>query len=74
MMMMTVKHDHLEKEESLTPGKSVFAYAHKQSVSPRKLYVLTALCAIVVISSISYLLYTGERMSVRRCLTVFIRV
>lgn len=37
----------------------------KRSISSRKLCVLTALCAILVIGSIGYVLYTGEQMSVK---------
>ena len=49
----------------MTRHELVSSRHDKRSISPRKLCVLTALCAVVVVGSISYVLYTGEQMGVK---------
>ncbi len=57
--------NHLEKEVNMTRRELVLSSHDKQSISARKLFVLTAACAVVIIGSIGYVLHTGEQMSVK---------
>ena len=61
----------------MTRHELVSSRHDKRSTSPRKLYVLTAVCAVVIIGSMGYVLYTGEQMSVKHgsqcCATMEVR-
>ena len=61
----------------MTRHELVSSRHDKRSISLRKLCVLTALCTVVVIGSMGYVLYAGEQMSVKHgsqcCATMEVR-
>jgi len=61
----THSKNHLGKEEDMSRYEPAPSHRDKWDISLRKLFAFAALCVVVAVGSMSYILYIGEQMSVR---------